>query len=130
MSHRYHDNFAPAPVALISGIAATCKIPSIVAARVGLDGSIYLDIFENDDFTLTTDHVEDLADFCGVELDEVDSEDGPGPGIITVVVSSSGFDFGPQYGRKPVLMLTGMPGLEDSEEGIEASVALALSRRL
>ncbi len=121
---RYHDQFPAAPQALVSGISAACQIPSIVDARVGRDGSIYLKIFENPDFEVSKEQLDDIAFFCDALPEEVTIErslDEREPAL--VVVSGSSFDFSPQF------YVTGMPGLEDSEEGIEAHAALALARR-
>ncbi len=118
------SSYAHAPTALVSGIAAACEIPSIVEARVGRDGSIYLKVFENGDFAVSRTHLDDIAFFCDALPEDVTIEhslDEREPA--TVVVATSSFDFSPQYYVK------GMPGTEDSEEGIQALVALALARR-
>jgi hypothetical protein len=126
MSKRYHDDFPAAPTSLIAGIAAACVIPTIIAARVGKDGSVYLDIFENDDYQLDLDSLNEIADFFEVEGDEVFVEPGPESDTITVSVSSSCYDFSAQFIERSAPL----PGEEDSEESVEASVSLALSRRI
>ena len=126
MSKRYYDNFPAAPTALVSGIAAACQIPSIVAARVGRDGSAYLDIYQNGNFSVTLRTLADIAEFFEVEEEWVEVESGPSPNVVTVIVAASGFDFRAQFAdedRSP------LPGEEDSGESVEAHASLAFSRR-
>jgi hypothetical protein len=123
MIHRYHDSFPAAPQALVSGLAAACQIPVIVGARVGKgDGSVYLDVIQDDDFHVDLRVLSDIAEFFEVEEEEVRVENGPRADTITVTVCSSNFDFSACF-RKP------LPGEEDSEESVEASVALSAARR-
>ena len=121
---RYHDDFPAAPAALISGIAACCVIPSIIGARVGTsDGSIFLDVYQDDNFHLTVEHLNDLAEFCCVDVSEVEIENGPDVDSVTVTVTATGFDFSDLAegescpgGCCPI----DLPGSEDSEESVEA----------
>jgi hypothetical protein len=87
---------------------------------------VYLDIFENDDYQLDLDSLNEIADFFEVEGDEVFVEPGPESDTITVSVSSSCYDFSAQFIERSAPL----PGEEDSEESVEASVSLALSRRI
>lgn len=119
---RYHDRFPAAPQALVSGISAACEIPTIVGARVGKDGSVFLDIFQNDDFHVDLVHLTNIADFFRVPLDDVRIENGPTHETITVTVCSTDYNFSEQF-REPKL-----PGEEDSEESIEAHAALSRTR--
>ncbi len=123
MSKRYHDHFPEAPQALVSGISGACNIASIVGARVGKDGSIYLDIYQGD-FKLNPFHLLDIAEFFEIEPEDVEFESGPHSDTVTVTVCHSNFDFSAQF-REPVKL----PGEEDSEESVEALAALAYSRR-
>ena len=122
---RYHDSFPEAPLALVSGISGACNIASIVGARVGKDGSVYLDIYQGD-FKLNPFHLLDIAEFFEVEPEDIEFESGPSPDTITVNVCHSNFDFSAQFRdlERPKL-----PGEEDSEESVEALAALAYSRR-
>lgn len=121
---RYHDDFPSAPVAMISGISGACLIPSIVGARVGRDGSAYLDIYVDDNFAIDIDRLHDIANFFQVPDDEVQVEPGPSPETVTVTVCSSGFDFSAQFERRLPL-----PGEGDSEESVEAH-ASTVNRRI
>ena len=131
---RYHDRFPAAPQALVSGIAAACQIPSIVGARVGKDGSVFLDVFQNDDFHLDLNHLVDIADFFEVAHEEVRIENGPRPETVTVTVCSTDYDFSEQFrGFTPPSgpadpSPARFSGEEDSEESVEAHVALTRAR--
>jgi hypothetical protein len=127
LTKRYHDGFPQAPQALVSGLSASCLIPSIVGARVGRDGSAYLDIFQNDDFQVDLSHLNDIAEFFQVEEDEVQIENGPTADTVTVTVCSSGFDFSAQFKERDenlacdiAALCKALEGSEDSEESIEA----------
>lgn len=130
---RYHDDFPAAPAALISGIAACCVIPSIIGARVGTsDGSIFLDVYQDDNFHLTVEHLNDLAEFCCVDVSEVEIENGPDVDSVTVTVTATGFDFSDladDLGPCPVTCEGHLSGSEDSEESVEAH-ASTLNRRV
>jgi hypothetical protein len=126
---RYHDDFPAAPQALVAGVAAACGIPSIVGARVGKDdGSVYFDIFENDDFQVDLRKVNSIADFFDAPAEDVFIEPGPSDETITVSIASTSYDFSEQY-RDHDKKRTQLPGEEDSEESIAAHVQLAESRR-
>jgi hypothetical protein len=130
----YYHSFPQAPCELVSGISAACCIPSIVGAYVGREySSIFLDVFQNQDFRLKVRHLYDIADLCGVTLDELEV----GPGIdddhLSITVETSCFDFGylfqdtrfhrpeDDYEHFEVgCVKTKLPGTEDSEESIEA----------
>ena len=121
----YYHKFPSAPVALISGISAACRIPTIVDARVGRDGSVYLDILETEDFAVGFEELYWLADFCGVTMAEIHVEPSTyeGDRVLSVTVEASLFDF------TLLFPPPGLPGEEDSEEWMEALAALAASRR-
>jgi hypothetical protein len=123
-SKRYHDGFPAAPQVLVSGIAATCSIPSIIGARVGRDGSAYLDIFQDEDFKVDLGHLNDIAAFFEVEEDQVQVENGPSLETVTVTVCSSGFDFSAQFAEFDAAQFAefdaALIGAEDSEESVEA----------
>jgi len=122
---RYHDHFPAAPQALLAGLAGACVIPSIFGARVGRDGSVFLDIYQGD-FHISPFHLLDIAEFFDVDPDEIRIDEGPRPDTITVSICSSNFDFSEQYRGFEKAKL---PGDEDSEESVEALAALALARR-
>ena len=124
---RYHDDFPAAPQALVAGLAGTCSLPSIIGARVGKDGSIYLDIYQGD-FKLNPFHLLDIAEFCETEVEDIEFESGPRPDTVTVSVCNSSFDFSEQF-RDFDKAKAKLPGEEDSEESVEALAALALARR-
>ena len=96
----YYSNFPAAPCSVVSGISAVCVIPSIVDARVGKDGSLFLDVYQDVNWRLTAQVLEDLADFC--EVDPSDIEVGPHEDKIltSVVVTGSAFDFTEQYAQQ------------------------------
>lgn len=130
---RYHDDFPDAPQALVSGISAACAIPTIIGARVGRDGSIFLDVFQDENFSLDLGHLSDIAEFCQVEPEELRIENGPDIDSVTVSVCSSGFDFSAQFEDEGVCSGGSchivLPGTEDSEESVEAH-ASTLNRRV
>jgi len=126
MSKRYHDDFPAAPTALVAGLAGACGIPSIVAARVGKDGSVYLDIYQGQ-FKLNPNHLLDIADFFDIEIEDVEFESGPAADTVTVTVCHSNFDFSLQFLERDRLKQV-LPGEEDSEESWEANADLATSR--
>jgi hypothetical protein len=123
---RYHDEFPDAPQALLAGIAGACSIPSIFGARVGQDGSVYLDIFQGD-YHINPNHLIDLAEFFEVDVEEIQIDAGPRSDTITVSVCFSNFDFSAQFREQE--KHSNLPGVEDSEESVEALAALALARR-
>jgi len=90
----YYHSFPHAPTELVSGISAAAQIPSIVGAYVGTwDDSLYLDIFQCEDFRLKASHLEIIAEVCGVSLEEM----VVGPGIdddhMSVTLETTCFDF-------------------------------------
>lgn len=90
----YYHSFPQAPTELVSGISAAAGIPSIVGAYVGTwDDSLYLDIFQCEDFRLKASHLELIAEVCGVTLEEMEI----GPGIdddhMSVTLETTMFDF-------------------------------------
>ncbi len=93
MRHMYYHSFPQAPIELVSGIAAGAGIPSIVGAYVGIDNSVYLDVFINDDFHISANHLRDIAEVCGVTLDELEVAPGIDTEHVTISVVTSCYDF-------------------------------------
>jgi len=133
----YYHKFPSAPVAIVSGISAVCRIPSIIDARVGRDNSIFLDVVENEYFVVGHEHLYWLAHFCGVTMDHVHVESGgtfEGAKVLSLSVDTSVFDCSPLFPPRGYVDDDGgfralLPGEEDSEEGMDAIAALAASRR-
>ena len=129
MSKPYYTEYPDAPAALISGISAACQIPTIVGAHVGTDQSIFLEIFQNDDFRFHAGHLDDLAEFCLAELEDVFVEPGPDADTLTVTINNSCFDFSEQFkGTRWERHTLNLPGDEDSDESFQAFEANTKSR--
>ncbi len=140
----YYHSFPKAPIELVSGIAAGAGIPSIVGCYVGIDNSVYLDIYVSDKFRIRSQHLTDIAEVCGVTLDELEISPGIDENHVSVSVVISCYDFshlfrGTHFATPEtveyvydidhgVCSLPGcldyVPGVEDSEEMMEATEAI------
>jgi hypothetical protein len=90
----YYHSFPQAPCELISGISGACGIPTIVGAYVGREyNSIFLDVFQNQDFRIKASHLYDIADACGVTLDELEVSSGIDDDHLSITLETSCFDF-------------------------------------
>lgn len=98
---RYYENFPQAPVAVISGLSAICRIPTLVDARACRDDSLILEVLVTEDFLLSGEHLDAVMDFCEVKPDDVFFEPTDRKDVVVIVLLNTKFDFKAMY-PKPV----------------------------
>jgi len=90
----YYSNFPAAPTAVVSGISATCIMPTIVDARCGRDNSLFLTIHQSEEYRLNAALLNDIASFCGVEPEDVDVlPDEDDAELLAICICGTHFDF-------------------------------------
>lgn len=89
----HYSNFPVAPTSVVSGLSAVCAIPSIVDARVGADGTLYLDVYQDEAWQLTSDHVRAIAEFCETDAADVVVGQHETPGLVWVAIARTPWDF-------------------------------------
>lgn len=114
----YYHSFPQAPCELVSGISGACGIPTIVGAYVGRDNSIFLDVYQNQDFRIKAQHLNDIAESCGVTLEELEVSSGIDDDHLSISLETSCFDFSELF-RK-----TRFHRPEDDYEHFEYGVSL------
>lgn len=94
----YYSNFPAAPTALVSGISVACGIPTISEARVGRDNSLFLTIFQDENWRLNAGILNEVAAFCEVEPGEIDIlPDEDDEDVLALCICSTGFDFSAEW---------------------------------